>query len=130
MADAELKARSKSIDAIAFDACNRGYLYACTLFDDPTLAARMTARYAGITGTRTDRLASELREAHAAPTAVRDVLEHGCQLGDDDACRELVGGYRATEFPEPVPGRADTLGKYLCSRAPDEDQRDCMPAGE
>lgn len=45
----------------------------------------------------------------------RNALEHGCQHGDLGDCNRLIEYYRDTSLPEPVPGRADTLSRWVAA---------------
>jgi len=110
------------VQAVAVNGCTRGYLDDCNIpIDDHTVGEPQLARACelagGVGGDSCSRLAF-MRISPSNPLGVRDAWEHACQFRIKTACAELVNGYRAKTFPEPVSGRADLIVKYLCTTDP------------
>jgi TPR repeat protein len=101
---------------LAAAGCALGLVGECDILHvsdvEPALRERGLAAVCAARGVGCDALVAMRSE----PIGVRDALEHGCQLGDDRLCLELIQRYRRDELPEPVTGRAADLVEHLCAQ--------------
>lgn len=127
-ATADTPAKQRRAAKAVADGCKRGYLIECEWAGDPEEKETldMVARACTLTGRSCDQLANLRRERKELATSVRDALEHGCQFRDGSDCIDLVKGYRAKEYPEPVRNRANAIVEYWCAEGtPAYDESTC-----
>lgn len=107
--------KSERMLAAAIDGCARGYLHECNLWvGDSVARIPQLTQNCSLTGIDCAALAEQMR-LDARPISMRDALEHACQLRGEDACVELVKGYQAKLYPEPVSGRMRSIVTYFCA---------------
>jgi hypothetical protein len=116
-ATSDTPAKSARAARALADGCKRGYLFECewSADADNKETVDMVARACTLTGRSCTELATMRRERNDGAMAVRDALEHGCQFRVYDDCIDVVKGYRAKEYPEPVRNRAEAIIAYWCT---------------
>jgi hypothetical protein len=102
--------------------CSLGLLDECALLTrfaaNPRLEAFAATQLCTTRGTHCELLVALHQPAGSLPDplALRDALEHHCQLGRDRAsCSRLAAAYLSNQFPEPIRGRGKQLASFLAT---------------